>query len=326
MSTSKFKTLACSLSVISVLMLAGCGKKAEDTPAPASTTATTVAPEATPAPGPAPQASPAEAFEKTGLFTGQFEPSEEFKKAKAEYDKWAEESGDGDTRDIKFIPAPLRPYMYQNPLYGYYSFISPNRLSIVIDEVRDDKTFSAHSVAAGNQRLITGTWEPVQSGLRLIGSEPGDEANDGSFDMTLNSTGLYGNWTPKTGKATPKAFNLVKTKFEYNPELAQDEKTDDYVALGDSDFGKNPSVDKLKSKDVENLTQPQIRVIRNLVFARHGYSFKGKDLRLMFESYPWYTPVTNDVKDTLTEIEKANIALLNRYEKYAEKHYDEFGR
>lgn len=44
------------------------------------------------------------------------------------------------------------------------------------------------------------------------------------------------------------------------------------------------------------------------------------------ESYDWYTPVTNDVKDDLTELEKANIALLTRYEKYAEKHYDDFGR
>ena len=144
--------------------------------------------------------------------------------------------------------------------------------------------------------------------------------------MTLNSTRLRGNWTAKADNAIPKAFDLVRTNFKYNRELAQDKKTNDFVALGENGFEKNPSVDKLKSKDVENLTQPQIRVIRNLIFARHGYSFKGKDLRLMFESYDWYVPFTNDVKGQLTELEKTNIALLNRYEKYADKHYDEFGR
>lgn len=321
MSTSKFKTLACSLSVISVLLFTGCGKKAEEASTPVLTEKSTentaaLAPSVTTAPG----------FEKLGLFTGEFSPNDEFKTKQAEFEKWLESTEQETITELKVIPVQFRPYVRLNPLYGYYAFISPNRLSILIDEIRDDKTFTAHSVSAGNQRTVTGTWEAVENGLHLIGSEPGDDPNDGSFDMMLNAEGLNGNWTPKNGKSMPKAFTLVSTRFEYDPQLGQNEKKEQYVDLGYSDFQKNPSIDKLTTADVENLTQPHIRIIRNLVFARHGYSFKGKDLRLTFESYDWYTPVTNDVKDDLTELEKANIALLTRYEKYAEKHYDEFGR
>ncbi|MGH8050320.1 MAG: YARHG domain-containing protein [Arenimonas sp.] len=321
MSTSNFKKLACSLSVISVLLFAGCGKKTEETLAP------TVAEKPTDIPATlAPPAEVAGGFEKLGLFSGQFNPNEDFSKKQAEYEKWLGTIDQETISELTEIPAQFRPYVHKNPLYGYYTFIAPNRLSIVIDEIRDDKTFSAHSISAGNQRVVTGTWETIENGFHLVGSEPGDDPNDGSFDMTLNAEGLNGNWTPKGGSAMPKAFKLASTKYEYDPQLGQNEKKEQYVDLGYSDFQKNPSVDKLNSKDVENLTQPHIRIIRNLIFARHGYSFKGKDLRLTFESYDWYTPVTNDVKDDLTELEKANIALLTRYEKYAEKHYDEFGR
>jgi len=55
-------------------------------------------------------------------------------------------------------------------------------------------------------------------------------------------------------------------------------------------------------------------------------SSTGKDLRLIFESDDWYTPITNEVKDDLIELEKASIALLTRCEKYAEKHCDKFRR
>ena len=324
MSTSKFKTLVGSLSLISYLLLIGCGKKNEEAPVLANAPVDTSSPIKPPVA--VPVIAPSEDFKKLGLFTGKFEPNEDFKNTREQFDKWFDTVNEETITELSIIPAQFRSYVHKDPLYGYYTFIMPNRLSIVIDEMRDDNSFLAHSISAGNQRLITGSWKQVGKNFQLTGSEPGDDANDGSFEMTLSADGLNGNWTPKTGKATAKAFTLTSSKFEYDPTFGQNRKESESIDLGDSEFDKNPSIDKLSSKDVENLTQPHIRVIRNLIFARHGYSFKGKDLRLTFENYDWYTPVTNDVKDQLTEVEKANIALLNRYEKYADKHYDEFGR
>ena len=46
----------------------------------------------------------------------------------------------------------------------------------------------------------------------------------------------------------------------------------------------------------------------------------------MFEDKDWYIPNTVDVKKDLTEIEKKNIVLIKKYEKYAEEYGDDFGR
>ena len=52
------------------------------------------------------------------------------------------------------------------------------------------------------------------------------------------------------------------------------------------------------------------RLMRNEIFARHGYIFKSDDLKKYFGSQPWYKPVSNDVSDQLTELEKLNVQLI----------------
>ena len=66
--------------------------------------------------------------------------------------------------------------------------------------------------------------------------------------------------------------------------------------------------------------------MRNEIFARHGYCFAKKEFRQQFENEEWYVPNTVDIKGFLTEIEKKNIALIKRYEQYAEEYGDEYGR
>jgi len=69
-----------------------------------------------------------------------------------------------------------------------------------------------------------------------------------------------------------------------------------------------------------------LEVIRNGIYARHGYSFQNRRNRYMFEQVDWYIPVSIDIRTELTDIEKKNIELLKRYEAYAETYYDDFGR
>lgn len=58
-----------------------------------------------------------------------------------------------------------------------------------------------------------------------------------------------------------------------------------------------------------------LRLIRNEIFARHGYIFKSEDLKKYFGSQEWYKPQFNDVNGKLTEIEQLNIRLISDYEK-----------
>ena len=66
--------------------------------------------------------------------------------------------------------------------------------------------------------------------------------------------------------------------------------------------------------------------MRSEIYARHGYSFKEKDMRYLFESKDWYMPMSNDVREKLSKSEIANIDLIYEYETYVEEYYDDYGR
>jgi hypothetical protein len=88
----------------------------------------------------------------------------------------------------------------------------------------------------------------------------------------------------------------------------------------------NSSARLLTQAEVENLTKADLYVLRNSIYARHGYSFRKRQLRAYFDKQDWYIPVHANIKSDLTEIEKKNIQLLLKYEEHAEEYYDEFGR
>ncbi|OFX87869.1 MAG: hypothetical protein A2W99_03800 [Bacteroidetes bacterium GWF2_33_16] len=59
----------------------------------------------------------------------------------------------------------------------------------------------------------------------------------------------------------------------------------------------------------------ELRLMRNEIFAAHGYIFSSPDLKEHFESTEWYIPKSKNVNDKLTEIEKYNINLISEQEK-----------
>jgi hypothetical protein len=88
----------------------------------------------------------------------------------------------------------------------------------------------------------------------------------------------------------------------------------------------NASKTVLTEEDLKNLKKLELEIIRNTIFARHGYAFKKKNYRQFFDFVDWYMPVSNNVTSALTAVEKENIKLLERFEQYAEDNYDTFGR
>jgi len=67
---------------------------------------------------------------------------------------------------------------------------------------------------------------------------------------------------------------------------------------------------KIKESALEKYSKIELRLMRNEIFAAHGYIFKSADLREYFEKAKWYKPQFTDVTDKLTEIEKYNIKLI----------------
>ena len=52
------------------------------------------------------------------------------------------------------------------------------------------------------------------------------------------------------------------------------------------------------------------RVMRNEIYARHGYNFASADLKAHFSKMSWYKPVADNSKIQLSELEQLNIAIL----------------
>lgn len=68
------------------------------------------------------------------------------------------------------------------------------------------------------------------------------------------------------------------------------------------------------SKDLANKSKEELRIMRNWIFARHGYIFKSADLAEYFGKFPWYEPTNKDVTSKLNKIEQANVALIQGHE------------
>jgi hypothetical protein len=57
-----------------------------------------------------------------------------------------------------------------------------------------------------------------------------------------------------------------------------------------------------------------LRILRNSIFAKHGYIFKSQDLTNIFKKYNWYSPKLNDVDQLLTINDKYNIDIISQWE------------
>ncbi|MBP1225076.1 YARHG domain-containing protein [Flavobacterium sp. 1355] len=238
-----------------------------------------------------------------------------------------------------------------------------NKINIVIKKITKTEV-TGQSIVAGNNRPLAGTMKRTGNTISFTLKEPGDDKNDGVFTFEIqNDTLLKGTWTANNPKkeVRKRKFELTKKQFKYDPtvmlpdndmyvdyenpkeeevtyeEENEDEETKDttktetyfenvYRMASESILKINSSTQKLKESDVKNLKKIDLEILRNTIFARHGLSFKTKTVRQFFDDVEWYIPVSTSVDNQLTTIEKENIVLLKRFEKYAEDNYDSFGR
>lgn len=228
------------------------------------------------------------------------------------------------------------------------------KISIKINRIAHDSVYG-HSIVTGNQRPFVGVFNSEAKSFTL--NEPGDDKTDGKFELQLRGDSLVGKWMvydTSAVKIPKKIVRLVKRNFEYNPNLMLDKDSElidwdnpkEFISkyidpdtgmeeqftdlqqriASDAVFKINASTQKLTEKDLKNLRKLDMQIIKNMIFARHGYSFKKYTYRQFFEHTDWYIPMYNNVDDRLSQLEKDNVILLNRMIKYAEDHYDSFGR
>lgn len=69
----------------------------------------------------------------------------------------------------------------------------------------------------------------------------------------------------------------------------------------------------LTPEDIQFFSKPELRILRNAIFARHGYIFQSEDLRNYFGNFYDYNPHTRNVSD-FNSFENANVMLIKSYE------------
>jgi hypothetical protein len=187
------------------------------------------------------------------------------------------------------------------------------KITVCIDRIIGT-TVTGYSIVAGNERAFSGSFTTNTEGFAIAAAEPGDHPHDGGFKMIYarKTDDLGGVWKPNDAKkAAERVFVLPRRVFKYNA------KAGTYPQSSTKD---------LKESDVENLRPTELRIMRNEIYARHGYGFKLADMRAHFEKLDWYMAVSQDITDNLTAREKKNAALIKRYENYGAEYYDSFGR
>ncbi|MBM4178106.1 MAG: YARHG domain-containing protein [Ignavibacteria bacterium] len=71
----------------------------------------------------------------------------------------------------------------------------------------------------------------------------------------------------------------------------------------------------LDVQDLEGYSAQELLLMRNEIFARHGFIFQSSDLREHFENQSWYSGTSRDVSASLTSIEKKNIEMIKFIER-----------
>jgi len=187
-----------------------------------------------------------------------------------------------------------------------------SKITLFIDQIEDGAVFG-YSVCAGNDRPFRGTYTEDGDKITATLKEPGNDKHDGVFEVSIfkNPLSMTGTWMPYNKAQANRHYTLSRRNFVYHATAGQYTES---------------SIKQLSADDVNNLYKDELRLMRNEIYARHGYSFKLRDMRELFDNQDWYMPVSSDVRTKLNATELKNEKLIRQYEKYAEENYDDYGR
>lgn len=83
---------------------------------------------------------------------------------------------------------------------------------------------------------------------------------------------------------------------------------------------RNQKQETLSESILKDKNLKELRILRNEIFARHGYIFKSKDLSVHFSKFDWYKPQFKDVNHLLTDTDRENISLIQSFEELKNTH------
>jgi len=164
-----------------------------------------------------------------------------------------------------------------------------------------------------NKSTITEKKEQVATDTKQETTQPKNSENDEIKKKELELK-------EKELELKEKELEMNKNKTETRTETRSNDNYDPNHR-GERNYRGTPgdypagSLRYLSYSDVAGLTKWQLSVMRNEIYARHGYIFTANmDIKRHFESKSWYYPSYYNVDGMLSKVEKWNINFIKSYE------------
>lgn len=187
--------------------------------------------------------------------------------------------------------------------------------------------FEHGGIGYTRKQIDIGTWERRQYqifitidtivGIRGVGEPLNDEANfaanpDDYYHFKYYAP--YEKWVKESQVIPIEGF--LREDCEVDTSILATTsglQLDEYRLKG---VYKIASCKLLKEADLKDYSKAELRLMRNEIFARYGYSFKSEQLKSYFSSKKWYYPSDDYNEKFLNYIEKQNIRLIREMESH----------
>lgn len=232
---------------------------------------------------------------------------------------------------------------------GQTPWHSESKIVFAIESIKNNKV-KGFTVIAGSTHKFSGTLSDDVDQFVIFATQQGKDKNVGNFNLNIlkNDSKMHGTWTAnKQVEIKERICVFDKRSFSYNSSVTFKQSTkdltdsllssfvempEDYSELystisspSEIIYTLNPSVNKLTEDDISGASVESLVLLRNTIFARHGYAFKKRPMRIFFEEQDWYVPISSNPKQGLTTLEKKNLKIIDRYEKNY-RMYESFAR
>lgn len=152
----------------------------------------------------------------------------------------------------------------------------------------------------------------------VVDSENNSEKEEEKINAEENKKDLEED--RKAEKINKDEIAFIKEQAQYFMRVQELEVLDkDFKKTYDKDFSDcylYPSDRKKVSREIlDSLNKNEILLLRNEIFARHGYKFKTREIAEYFKLKSWYKVNLKFKASMLTRIEKENVKIIDSYER-----------
>lgn len=212
-------------------------------------------------------------------------------------------------------------------LYDYNKALKYNYNNTVIDDIynllKDDAYFETEINSLSNLQ----DKDKANLIVKICLNNADKECESKNYDSALKSLTLASKYGYKI-KSYPKYDEIQKgiegtnlgsdkldSKYSFKNNNPSSDTKDIYKYSGDYII-YNSDTDYLTPADLSGYNKDSLALIRNEIYARHGYVFNQEPFKSYFNSKSWYhqNPSFKGNDSDLNEYEKANIILIKKLE------------